>query len=652
MKQSTGTAAGLTDFLAFTNLTAGRLCRQLVYWTLLYFCLSACTLVKIQGDAKTFYSSTVLVGRVTSAIPWDKPVVVAAYAKRDGQLKIEHYIVLHEAGSYEFIVPKGEYLIFAFGDMNANLKRDVGEPVGQYGPAPVVASGSGTVVELNFVTSNLDQAQFPVGTAISKSLSATPYSTQVGAIADLDEPVFSAAFGQGGYWAPNEFFQAAGGNIYFLEKYDPTRIPVLFVHGAAGSPQDWRYFFDHLDRKRFQPWFFYYPSGASLDSISYLLFWKLVNLQRIHQFDSLYFTAHSMGGLVVRNFLGNHGAQFRSAKLFISLSTPWGGDAMAELGVQYSPAVVPSWNDVQANGRFIQKLYQHPLPRDVDYYLFFGHGGGYSLLRSANTDGAVTLASELRPLAQAEAKMVYGFDEDHTGILRSPQVFARYASLLDSAAKKTKDAPALLDGHLRVAFSYDGVLGGVPPVEPWLILTPDDAALGRIILPISLRDSGRQLGPFPPGIYEISLMSHAFKTTPARLKVAVGTDQTPDLRFSLAPIGVLSGYIGADIKTIGNPAGSYREPRRDFVIESITLFDGRESRTLLPDRSPKDHTIENYLAGQDYAFQSAFSFVGLRDGDYELTIKAAGYQTHRQTVHVNAGQFGQLVPIDMKPLQR
>ena len=136
---------------------------------------------------------------------------------------------------------------------------------------------------------------------------------------------------------------------------DPNRIPILFVHGAEGSPQDWRYFFDHIDRSRYQPWFFYYPSGARIDSMANLLYWKLINLQLKYRFETLYITAHSMGGLVVRTFLLDRGDLFPQARLFISLSTPWAGEATAELGVKHSPAVVPSWIDMQPQGRFIRR---------------------------------------------------------------------------------------------------------------------------------------------------------------------------------------------------------------------------------------------------------------------------------------------------------
>ena len=208
-----------------------------------------------------------------------------------------------------------------------------------------------------------------------------------------------------------DFFKEVGGNIYFLDEYDAAKTPILFIHGAAGSPQDWKYFVEHLDGRRYQPWIFYYPSGASLDSMSYLLYWKLGNLQRRYHFNRLYQAAHSMGGLVARSFLANY------------------------------------------------------------------------------------------------------------------------------------------------------------------------------------------------------------------------------------------------VSSADNPAGSFREGRRDIEIESIVLTDGADRREIRPADDTRDRTLEAYLAGRDYAFGSFFSFVGLKEGRYELTIKVSGYQPHRQTYSVVPGKYGYLTPIDLEPLR-
>lgn len=612
--------------------------------------LSACSLVKLKEESKTFYSSTVLAGYISSAAPWDKPIVVAAYSRRDGGLAIAHHAVLHEAGGYELIVPKGEYGLFAFGDANGNLTFDAGEPVGDYELGPVRATGTGSLVSLDIVMSDQAQGFVARGTAVAARAAATPHSTQVGAIARLDEPLFSADSGRRGYWAPVDFFKEVGGNIYFLEEYDPRKTPILFVHGAAGSPQDWKYFLQHLDRSRYQPWIFYYPSGASLDSMSYLLYWKLTNLQRRYHFDRLYLTAHSMGGLVVRSFLAGYGDQFPAARLFVTFSTPWGGDALADRGVAYSPAVIPSWNDVRSGGRFVQTLFDKPLPRELDYYLFFGHAGHYSLLRPASNDGTITLASQLRPAAQSEARRVFGYDEGHVGILSSPQVFAQYEALLKAADQRGADDQAAGKGNLRVAFSYARP-DTTSASGPMLVLTPTDTARAPIVLPLRASDSGRELGPFPPGNYNVGLLAPAFKTTPASIPVTIGAGGLPALAFQLAPQGILSGYIGADLQPGDNPAGSLRERRRDIQIESIELSNGTERRSITPAGDPKDRTLDTYLAGEDYAHNAFFSFVGLKEGSYELTIKVKGYQPYRHTYHVVPGKYAYLTPIDLTALK-
>ncbi|NHZ90719.1 hypothetical protein F2P45_17065 [Massilia sp. CCM 8733] len=178
------------------------------FWLSVCFCLSACSLVRLKEESATFYASTVLAGHVTSAQAWDGPVVAAAATRRDGRLDIAHYAVLHEAGGYELIVPKGEYALFAFGDANGNLTLDAGEPVGIYGMAPVRASGSGSLVSLDVVMSAAPQSAIAPGTAVAARLPAKTHSTQAGAIAiaSMDDPLMPADAGRRGYWAPVDFW--------------------------------------------------------------------------------------------------------------------------------------------------------------------------------------------------------------------------------------------------------------------------------------------------------------------------------------------------------------------------------------------------------------------------------------------------------------
>lgn len=67
--------------------------------------------------------------------------------------------------------------------------------------------------------------------------------------------------------------------------------------------------------------------------------------------------AHSMGGLVARRFILKNINDHRQdyIRLFISISTPWGGHRMAEKGIDQAPSAIPSWHDMVPNSPFYNR---------------------------------------------------------------------------------------------------------------------------------------------------------------------------------------------------------------------------------------------------------------------------------------------------------
>lgn len=381
--------------------------------------LGGCTLAHTRSESVQIDAVSALMGRVVAPPQWDGPVIVVAATTARKRAVVAHQARLHEPGAYELLVPPGTYTLLAYGDRDGNGAPDGEDPAAVMGGIVSVDGAHmimGLDLDLTWGLTDVVRSTLP-----AQRPEPPPLSTQIGAIADLDSEPFSADAGKRSYWTPMAGFRSNGGNVWFLEAYDPNRTPVLFVHGASGSAQDWRYFFENLDWQRYQAWFFQYPSGAPLDAMAHLLHWKLENLRLRYRIDRLHVVAHSMGGLVVQRFLEDHGAEFPEIGRFITISTPWDGEPRATLGVKHSPAVVPSWRDLQPEGSFVRSLFERPLPEQIDYALFFGHRGGPSLMRPTS-DGTVTLASQLRPEAQRRARVVLGFDEDHTSILSSPRV--------------------------------------------------------------------------------------------------------------------------------------------------------------------------------------------------------------------------------------
>lgn len=588
--------------------------------------LPGCTLVSLNEQTRVYSTATVLAGHAMPPAGWSGPVVVAAVSP---QGEIAHRVWLHEPGGYELIVPAGRYTVVAYGDSDGDGRVDRDEPAAQF-PTPVDASGHGMLPGLDLNLSMEATA------AVRKLLPSSPaphtHSTQVGAIADLDAAAFSAESGRHGYWAPLDAFRETGGNVYFLEPYDPKRTPVLFVHGAQGSAQDFRFLFEQLDRSRYQAWFFQYPSGAPLDSMAHLLFWKLLNLQMRYGFERLHVVAHSMGGLVVRRFVLNHGAQFPQLDQFVSISTPWGGEKSAATGVEHSPAVVPSWRDMQPEGEFLQRLFAQPLPPTVTHTLLFGHRGGYNLMRPT-TDGTVTLASQLRPEAQAGARLVMGFDEDHVSILAAPAVMEQLTRVLKSGDA----ALSANSGRLQVELEYPEASTPFPAsAPPFLILFLEGSVDSPIMLPLS-HSGATSLGSLAPGNYDLRLLAHGFRCAPARQRITIKTDEVTAAQIRLTPQGVLNGYVGIDGDSLAYPAGSFRPPHPTLVIDRITLRGATISRSLVPQAADREFVWESYIDGRDAAAGAQFSFVNLEAGEYELEIFAKGYKPFAGRYHVIPG---------------
>ena len=119
-------------------------------------------------------------------------------------------------------------------------------------------------------------------------------------------------------------FEKAGAGVYFLEPYDPNRIPVLFIHGIGGTPRDFRQMIESLDHSRFQPWIFHYPTGLRLQVVVRVLHRLVEDLRHKYTFHALFVTAHSVGGLVARGYLEsalNEGDR-QFVKLLVTFSSP------------------------------------------------------------------------------------------------------------------------------------------------------------------------------------------------------------------------------------------------------------------------------------------------------------------------------------------
>jgi len=406
---------------------------------------SGCAFMELKKEAAEIEKTYAIAGKVTLPSAPRGSVVVLLYSQKEGTHEIAKYTIAAGTGHFTFLLSKGIYYLAAFEDLNHNLMHDPEELAGYFGkPDPIsmppkgrASEGKNELLNLDFRLEPTDR--FPSGfpAAVDAHRISRSVNIKFGEITTLDDKRFAHENGSTGYWAPLTFLRDFGFGVYFLEPYDPKKIPVLFVHGALGSPEGWKTMVERLDRKKFQPWFYYYPSGLRLKKNATALNEIIKRLHRTYSFNSLYVTAQSIGGLMARAFIikNVHEDKQDYIKLFVSISTPWNGHRLTAKGVEGAPAAIPSWYDLVPESEFIQDLFKNKFPVALKYYLLFSYRGDCSLLLK-NNDGTVELSSELDHRAQDEAVKVIGFDEDHGSIVYSPKFIDYYNRILGENKSK------------------------------------------------------------------------------------------------------------------------------------------------------------------------------------------------------------------------
>lgn len=427
---------------------SSRLLARSAVVVLLATLLSGCVFQTVQEQRAVIESACTLSGTVTTAVPGKNPLIVVLirFAGQEAALsgwQLHDHFVLEAPGRFLMQVGRGTYALAAFEDRNADLKYQPGEPYLQVDPKRLITCQLQGEMHDN-ISLTIPKTGAPrIGGVIDiTALQARSVADQlssslglvmaVGKLASLDDPRFSEENAKSGLWKPFDFLFTAGPGIYFLEPYRADKIPVLFVHGINGTPINFRYLIANLDRSRFQPWVAYYPSGASLANIAEHLNQLMRKLQHIHGFKRFYVVAHSMGGLVSRGFILNHYDTSRAAEipLYITIATPWGGHKFAETGVKYFPTAVRVWYDMVPGSDYIRRIFfkdpetlrsRRALPSNMAHHLLFTFSRDSSKTGESD-DHSVTVASQLYPPAQEDARRLYGFDLTHTGVLMDERV--------------------------------------------------------------------------------------------------------------------------------------------------------------------------------------------------------------------------------------
>jgi pimeloyl-ACP methyl ester carboxylesterase len=389
--------------------------------------------MRVREDAAAQRNLHRLEGTVTADAWGGAPIVVTLLRTSDprtGALEVYDYTVVDRPGArFSFLIdPPRRLRLAAFEDRDGDLTYDDGEPLAVHDELrELVITGGGAHAALGLVLGPAARRADVLTDAAPPT--AQSRSLHLGEIVPLDDPRFDPESGALGLYEPLAFMRTLGAGVFVLEPYDPSRTPVLFVHGISGSPREFAELIHDLDRSRYQVWLAHYPSGFELPLIADRVDRALDELLLRHHPRAVCVVAHSMGGLVMRDALARHAtgeAQVR-VPLLVTLASPMSGHPAAALGVALSPIILPVWYSLDPRSEFITRLYDRPLSPETRLALLFAYGSA-----DAASDGIVPLTSQLRSEAEAEAAAVRGFPTSHAGILRDPEPRAEVIRQLEA----------------------------------------------------------------------------------------------------------------------------------------------------------------------------------------------------------------------------
>jgi len=382
---------------------------------------------KKKGNSEApVFNSAVVKGKILREDKNGLSTLIAAYRLFNGNPEVTGYAVIDRHNTFMLYLPEGQYNICTFTDYNGNGIFEDSESSGCYGSPEemrMVLVREGTLLtDVAIKTARANGAGIKFSPPqFDENKSMLRQITQNGQILKIYSEYFSPENAQTGYWNPSSFMKSFGAHIYLTEEYNPRKIPILFVHGTEGSPHNWIYLHMRLDRNRYQPWFFYYPSGIRLNLAAALLNEELNELHKKYGFQKMAIVAHSVGGLTVRSFLNRYATENQNnfIKLFVTFATPWSGFGLADASQMLPHKSIPVWVDLGAHSDFIKTTLETKLPAGIRHYNLYG--------KNDNLSGSKALDDR----ALACTVKSYGFDCTHDSILNDRKAFAQFNAILE-----------------------------------------------------------------------------------------------------------------------------------------------------------------------------------------------------------------------------
>ncbi|WP_259649794.1 alpha/beta hydrolase [Shewanella sp. c952] len=312
--------------------------------------------------------------------------------------------------------------LFTFNDINHDLRFQVGEA---FSITPLTENSDNTELTITLSETGDIPPTALIDRPLNNLVNVKISPAKIGAKAVLNEEKFDRDTAKLGMWKPVTHLLEGNSGVFFLDKFDSDKTPILFIHGMNGTARDFAPLLDKIDKQKYQVWVMNYPSGLPLELIANGLNSLIKIIDYRYNVKTLHIVAHSMGGLVAQAYLDLCRNQLGCNDIasFTSISSPFGGVSSAQSGIDYAPVVMPAWRDLAPSSDFIGKLFSGSELHSTTppHLLIFGYKMN-GILNQESSDGVISLESQLSNKAQQRSVKVFGLNEDHVSILSNEQL--------------------------------------------------------------------------------------------------------------------------------------------------------------------------------------------------------------------------------------
>ena len=229
----------------------------------------------------------------------------------------------HKASYFFFNLPVGEYTIYTLKVPRENATDThfsiLSEYKGSVTSKDLTSYHNAVIFDDIEVDPNIKDVPFPYTLKHMKEKLDVPHQQQMGFFENnvtLDDAVFSHKIAMEGLYYPEEFSRKTKGMYRLAPEFVKGTIPIIFVHGMAGTPRDWAYMIKHLDLTHYTPYVVYYPSGEDFTKLS-AQFNAWILSDKIFEDGPGVVIAHSFGGIIVRDAANIQKERFLQKLTFI-----------------------------------------------------------------------------------------------------------------------------------------------------------------------------------------------------------------------------------------------------------------------------------------------------------------------------------------------